>query len=127
MAMSSAPLRISGRHVKVTDAIRSHVNEKVGHAVRNHEQLVSHLDVNLSVRGHTAKGPAVHKVEITLFTKHHGVLRAEECEENMYATVDLVCDKLTRKLRRIKERDSRKRNRHRDELKEEEEEEEEEE
>ena len=41
--------------MKLTDSIRTHAEEKVAHAVRNYTNMVSHVEVNLSVKGHAAK------------------------------------------------------------------------
>ena len=37
-------------------------------------------------------------MEVTLYTLRHGVVRVEDCEDDLYAAVDLVADKLKRKL-----------------------------
>lgn len=41
-----------------------------------------------------------------MFSKKHGVIRAEEEAETMYGSIDLVSSVLQRKLRKIKEKDT---------------------
>ncbi|KAH0903306.1 hypothetical protein HID58_042809, partial [Brassica napus] len=67
--------------------IKQHVEEKVGKAVQKHSHLVREVDV-------------------TLFTKKHGVVCGEEDAETVYACIDLVSTIIQRKLRKIKEKDS---------------------
>lgn len=45
-------------------------------------------------------------LKVTLYTKKHGVVRAEEDAETVYGCIDLVSSILQRKLRKIKEKES---------------------
>ena len=79
--------------------------DKVAKAVANYEPAVREVDVRLSVAGGDAgKGARAQRAEVTIYTSRHGVVRVEDAESTAYAALDIVCDKVRAKLRRVKEK-----------------------
>jgi len=70
--------------------------------VSHFQSLTTEVDVHLSV----ARNPRItpqQTAEVTIYA-NGSVIRAEETSENLYASIDLVSDKITRQLRRFKEK-----------------------
>lgn len=100
---STVPIVVTGNNIEVTPALMDYVNKKM-------EGVIGKLagsdavgcDVHLSVN----KNPKVkigHRAAVT--TSLDGtVIRTTEDSEDMYASIDLVADRLARKLRKYKER-----------------------
>ena len=94
-------LLIHGRNLEVTPAIRDYTEDKLKRAISHFDGMVKEADVHLSV----ARNPRVPQqtAEVTVFA-NGTVIRAQERSENLYASIDLVAGKLTRQLRRYKDR-----------------------
>lgn len=93
---------IQGNNIEVTESIHDYVEEKLEKAVKHFQNLATKVDVHLSV-ARNARISNKHKAEVTVYA-NGTVIRAQEDSENLYASIDLVSDKIARQLRKYKER-----------------------
>lgn len=100
---STVKIIIQGRNVEVTPAIKEYIENKISNAVSSYENVVKEVDVKLKVHGGDAtKGAREQVAEVTVYTLRNGVVRVVDKEDNLYASVDKVSDKLGRSLRKLK-------------------------
>lgn len=91
-------ISVIGRHLPVTPAIESYVREKTTRVGRLLEQL-RQIETVISKRGnHT------YDVELIAHVDHHDHFIAEVKHDDLYACIDLVCDKLERQIRDHKDK-----------------------
>jgi len=92
---------VNGRNVEITDAIKAYVKEKVGRVAGHYDQIQG-IETVLSV----IKNPSVADSHIAEVNCKIGgeIIRVEEKAESMYASIDLVADKLERQVRKYKEK-----------------------
>jgi len=99
---------VTGRHMHVTDPIRSYAEVKIGRIARVFDAEPMNAELVIHVEKNPANPiPAV--AEITLHMKR-AVVRAEEAAADMYAAIDLAADKAERQMRKYKSRIIDKRN-----------------
>lgn len=94
---------VRGENIEVTQAIREYVEKKISKLERyftNVPESTAH--VNLKVYNDKTA-----KVEVTIPLPYL-VLRAEETSPDLYASIDLVVDKLERQIRKYKTKINRK-------------------
>lgn len=94
-------LKVNGRNVTITDAIRNYVEEKIGRIANHYDQILE-IEVTLEV----IKNPSVAENHIAdVSCKIPGdKLHVAEKAESMYASIDLVADKLNRQVIKHKEK-----------------------
>jgi len=95
-------LLIQGNNIEVTEAIRNYVEEKLENAVKHFQHITSKVDVHLSV-AHNSRVSDRTKAEVTVHANGK-VIRAQEHSGDLYASIDLVADKIARQLRKYKEK-----------------------
>ncbi len=86
---------IRGSKVEITDSMKSYVKEKLGKLDKYLVDQKAKATVLVKVRSYT------QKVEVTIPLKTL-ILRAEEEQEDFYAAVDLIINKLERQIRKNK-------------------------
>ncbi|MBF2058605.1 MAG: ribosome-associated translation inhibitor RaiA [Cyanobacterium sp. T60_A2020_053] len=95
-------LLIQGNNIEVTESIHDYVEEKLEKAVKHYQNVAGKVDVHLSVE-RNARISNKHKAEVTVYA-NGTIIRAQENSESLYASIDLVSDKISRQLRKYKER-----------------------
>ncbi len=92
---------VTGRNIEVTSALKDYLSDKLQRAQK-------HFDHDLDCKAllSVSKNPSIARsqtAEITI-NLHGQIIRGEESTENMYASIDLVADKVERQLRKYKTR-----------------------
>ena len=89
-------LNVSGHHVEVTPALRTYVQSKLERVNRHFDHVID-AHVILTVE------KLRQKAEVTLHVRGKD-LHCESEEEDLYAAIDLLADKLDRQVQRYKHR-----------------------
>jgi putative sigma-54 modulation protein len=89
-------LSIIGHHLDVTPAIREYIHTKTARVLRHFDHVID-IQVMLSVE------PLKHRAEITLHVRGKDI-HCEASAENLYAAIDLLVDKIDRKIIQHKDR-----------------------
>lgn len=89
-------LNVSGHHLEVTPPLRAYVETKI-EKIGRHFDLVTDVSCILTVE------KLRHKAEATVQV-NGGTIYADHTEEDMYAAIDGLVDKLERRVRKYKEK-----------------------
>ena len=87
---------VTGHHVELTDPLRNYVNEKF-------ERLERHFDHVTDVHVILSVEKLRHTAEATIHISG-GKLFADSTNEDMYAAIDSLTDKLDRQIKKHKEK-----------------------
>ncbi len=89
-------ISLSGHHVEITDSLRSYVKEKI-------QRLDRHFDQALDIHVVLTVEKLRHKAEATMHVSGAN-MHAECIQEDMYAAIDGMVDKLDRQGKKHKEK-----------------------
>ena len=89
-------ISITGHHIEVTDSLRNYVTEKFQRIERHFDQVVN-VHVILEVEKLAQKAEATVQV-------NGAKLFAEDTQEDMYAAIDALIDKVDRQVLKHKDK-----------------------
>jgi len=94
---------ISGKHVRITDAIKSYAQEKTSKLPRFYDSINK---VEVIIEGNSGGNS---EVEIIASAEHNKIFVVTQSGQDAYKCIDAAVHKLERQLKRIKgkERDSK--------------------
>jgi putative sigma-54 modulation protein len=91
-------LKLTGHHIDVTPALRGYVTKKL-------DRVARHFDHVIDVHCVLTVEKLVHKAEATLGVSG-AVIHVDAEDGDMYAAIDALVDKLDRRVRKHKEKQS---------------------
>lgn len=92
---------ISGKQLKVTDAIRKYAEEKIN-KISKYSDAITEVDVVLAVEDTKSEG-SVHKADGLVFASGTKI-KIEAENKDLYAAIDELSDRLERQVRKYKEK-----------------------
>src|SRR5438105_12682782 len=87
---------VKGKGLHVTDALREYANEKIGRLQHYFDHII---DAHVTMRTERAQ----QIVDVTVHLRHY-IIKSEERSQDMYASIDLVRDRLEQQIRKYKTR-----------------------
>ena len=91
----NVPIQVTGRHVSITEAIKSYAESKVEHIHLDYPRIID-VQIILDIEKHR------HFAEVILHCSNHITIEASHECDDMYAAIDGVIAKVTRQMRKFK-------------------------
>jgi putative sigma-54 modulation protein len=94
---ANPPIRVTGRHVSVTEAMKEYCRRKVATLHLDYPKIIE-VQVILDVQKYR------HQAEVILHCSNHITIEATAVCNDMYASIDQVVDRVARQMRKCKTR-----------------------
>ncbi|MDB6173555.1 MAG: sigma 54 modulation protein/ribosomal protein [Chthoniobacteraceae bacterium] len=91
----NVPVKVTGRHVSITEAIKNYATGKVEHLHLDYPRIME-AQIILNVEKHR------HSAEIILHCNNHITIEATHETDDMYASIDGVIAKIAQQMRKYK-------------------------
>lgn len=90
-------INITARHANISDEMKAHVHAKLAAVLAEHPN-VEYAHVILDIQKFR------HMIEVVVQAKHHQRIEAKDESNDMYVSIDRMATKLSRQLRRAREK-----------------------
>lgn len=93
-------MNVKGRHIAVAPEIQAYATDKIGRVVKLIDGPATEVEIELFAE----RNPSIQNsqvAEVTIFTKGP-VIRAREAATDMHAAIDMVSDKLERRVKKYR-------------------------
>lgn len=92
-------LKLQGRNIELTPALKQYATEKLTRITKLFDQIIE-ISATLSVE----RNPSIHDNQVAevMVVLNKGRIQAKESSDNMYASIDLLTDKVERQIRKYK-------------------------
>ena len=92
---------ISGKQLKITDAIKNYTEEKISR-ISKYSEAITEVDVVLTVEDTKSEGP-IHKADGLVYASGTKI-KVEARNDDLYAAIDELSERLERQVRKYKEK-----------------------
>ncbi len=93
---------IEGRNIEITEAIKEYAETKLSRIHKHFDSLIQNHDIRIVLSVLKKNRDKNQKAEITINLKGGHVIRCQSSEDNVYASIDTVTDKIEAQMRKYK-------------------------
>jgi putative sigma-54 modulation protein len=97
-------IHITGRHFDITQALRNHITDRISALEKHFDRI---MDVHIVLHVERAN----HIAEATMHIAHQPTLHAKAETSDMYASADMMIEKLKHQIQKHKEKEITERDR----------------
>lgn len=96
-------ISLTGRHLELTDAIKTHITTSVETLNKFNMDIIS---VNVIASAQTKKGKEHSMVEFVINLAHKNSIIIKQNDDDLYAAIDIAISRAQKAMRRIHDRES---------------------
>ena len=92
---------VNGRNIEITPAIKAYVKEKMAKVVEHYDQLIDFEVILTVIKNRSVSDSHIAEAKCNIAGAR---IHIEEKAETMYASIDLLADKLNRQIQKYKDK-----------------------